>query len=716
MVISMRQEKYYEAYLDDYDKVIVFMSRNSYEGVSNKFYLKDDQGHLFDLHIQSIETTQNNYNKYTLALYDPIEIGVEYQVMHQHARGVVLEYSGIVKTERFDEQFFYDGNDLGYTYDRDQTAFALWAPTASRVKLEVCKNNRLYTYEMKRTDKGVYRYTILENLENATYVYLVRVNGVWRESIDPYGTASIENSRRSAVVDLDKIRVRDVPLLKMTSACDAIIYETSVRDFTMQKGIGVTMPGKFRGFVEENEITKQQCSGFSYLKTLGITHIQLMPVTDFGSVDENYPLMHYNWGYDPVQYRVLEGSFSTEPANPYGRMFELTKLIEECHKQGIRVNLDVVFNHVYDKETHAFENTVPNYYFQMNENGDFSNGTYCGNDVDSRRNMCHKYIVDACTYLVRTYHIDGFRFDLMGILDVATINAVYEACKALNPDFMVYGEGWDMPSFLDSGKRASISNNAQMPYVAHFSDRFRDVVKGRTNTNEVSVKGYCTGAVYLLDIMKNCLSGSCTNIGMEPMFTHPRNAVNYVECHDNMTSWDKLKECCKEDSKEVRIARAKMLMAAVLLAQGIPFIHSGQEFARSKHGLPNTYEESDEINKLDYLRRNQYQDMVKITKDLIRIRKEHPILRYSMKEDVEQHVSFSDIAQKVLLYKIRDEHDDMVIIFNPTGEYFSYEFEAAYPLLYYNGASEDILIKKVNIEPYSTIVFSRNDFLKPGIR
>ena len=165
-------------------------------------------------------------------------------------------------------------------------------------------------------------------------------------------------------------------------------------------------------------------------------------------------------------------------------MFGLTKLVEDCHKQGIRVNLDVVFNHVYDKDTHAFENTVPNYYFQMNENGDFSNGTYCGNDVDSSRKMCHKYIVDACTYLVRTYHIDGVRFDLMGILDVATINAVYEACTALNPDFMVYGEGWDMPSFLDSRKRASISNNAQMPYVAHFSDRFRDVVKGRTNTNE----------------------------------------------------------------------------------------------------------------------------------------------------------------------------------------------------------------------------------------
>lgn len=707
----MRQEKYYEAYLDDYDKIIVFMSRNSYEGASNKFYLKDEQGHLFDLHIQSIETTQNNYNKYTLALYDTIQIGVEYYVVHQHARSTVLEYSGIVKTERFDEQFYYDGDDLGYTYQDDQTAFALWAPTASRVKLEISKNNHIQTYEMQRTDKGVFRYTILDNLENATYIYLVRVNGEWRQTLDPYGVASIENSRRSAVVDLSKIRVKDTPLPDMESACDAIIYEASVRDFTIQNGIGVTFPGKFNGFVEENETTKEKETGFSYLKTLGITHVQLMPVMDFGSVDENYPRLHYNWGYDPVQYRVLEGSYSSEPSNPYARIFGFIKLVEDCHANGIRVNLDVVFNHVYDKNTHAFENTVPNYYFQMNQNGDFSNGSYCGNDLDSTRKMCHKYIVDACTFLVRTYHIDGFRFDLMGILDVDTINEVYEACTAIHPDFMVYGEGWDMPSFLDYRRRASIMNNAKMPDVAHFSDRFRDVVKGRTSTNEVSVKGYCTGSTYLIDIMKNCLAASCVHVGMDPLFQHPRNVVNYVECHDNMTSWDKLKECCKEDNKEVRIERAKMLMAAVLLAQGIPFIHSGQEFARSKHGLPNTYEESDDINKIDYQRKNQYKEIVDITKDLIQIRKKHKILRYSTREEVEQHVSFEDIEQKVLLYKIKDEHDDMVVIFNPTGEVFTYEFQEAYPLIYYNGKSEDILIKKVNISPYSTIIFSRNDLL-----
>lgn len=703
----MRQQKYYEAYLDDYDKVIVFMSRNSYDGVSNKFYLKNTRGKVNELHIQTIETTQNNYNKYTLRLYEPIVVGDEYYVEHQHARQTILEYSGIVKTERFDEEFYYEASDLGYTYTEAQTSFALWAPSAARVKVEIKKNDVLYTYEMQRTQRGVFRYSVLENLENATYVYFVRVNGVWNETIDPYGIASIENARRSAVVDINKVQCKQYPLPPMNSYCDAIIYEASIRDFTMQSGIGVEHAGKFLGFIEENDKTKERNTGFHYLKNLGITHLQVMPVIDFGSVDEVYPLMHYNWGYDPVQYRTLEGSFSEEPANPYARMMEFSKLMEECHKAGIRVNLDVVFNHVYDMEESSFHKVVPNYYFQMNEHGDFSNGTYCGNDVDSLRKMCRKYIIDACEFLVKMYHIDGLRFDLMGILDVDTINEIQQRCIGLNPDFMIYGEGWDMPSFLEQRKRASIGNNAHMPFIGHFSDRFRDVVKGRTSTNEVNIKGYCTGAVYLIDIMKNCLSASCTQQGMEALFAQPINVVNYVECHDNMTSWDKLKECCKEDSKEVRIAKHKMLIAAVMVSQGIAFLHSGQEFARSKHGLANTYEEIDEINKIDYSRRNQYQDVVDATKDLIQIRKTHPALRYATKEEIERYVTFEDIERKVLLYKIKDEQEDIVVIFNPTGENFTYEFPKAYPLLYNNGKSEDILIKKVNITPYSTIIFAR---------
>lgn len=704
----MRQHTYYEAYLDDFDKVIVYLSRNSYDGTSNKFYLTDDRGQIIDLQIQSIESTQNNYNKYTLSLYEPIEIGNEYYVVHQHARSTVLEYSAIVKTKRFDDMFFYNGNDLGCTYGKDQTSFALWAPTASKVKIEIEKHGVTHTFEMIRSDRGVFRLSLLENLENATYVYFVRVNGVWQQSIDPYGIACIENSRRSAVIDPDKIRLKDYPLSPMKHMTDAIIYEVSVRDFTIQNGIGVTMPGKYRGFVEENEITRQLQTGFSYLKSLGITHVQLMPVLDFGSVNELYPLMHYNWGYDPVQYRCLEGSLSTDPTNPYGRIFGFLQLIEECHKHDIRVNLDVVFNHVYDKETSCFEKTVPNYFFQMNANGDFSNGTWCGNDIDSTRKMCQKYIVDTCEWLTKIYHIDGLRFDLMGILDIDTINKVYQVCSGINHDFMVYGEGWDMPSFLDYRERASIRNNALMPYVGHFSDRFRDVVKGRTDANEVSVKGYCTGALYLIDIMKNCLCGSCNDIGVEKMFQHPRNAINYVECHDNMTSWDKVKECCKEDNREVRIKRQEMMIAAVLLGQGVPFLHCGQEFARTKHGKHNTYEESDEINKVNYTRRDQYQEIVDCTKELIKIRKAHPSFRYSSAQEVEQFVSFDTIDQKVLLYKVKDENEELIAIFNPTSESFRYDFPQAYHLLYQDGKTEDILIRSVNIQPYSTMIFQQN--------
>lgn len=704
---DMRQQTYYEAYLDDYDKVIVYLSRNSYDGVSNRFYLTNKWGQILELHIQSIEPTPSNFNKFTLSLYEDIEIGTEYYVVHQHARRAVLQYCGIVKTQRFDEQFFYDGDDLGVSLDNNQTTFALWAPTASEVKVEICKNEVKHTIDLLRGEKGVWRLSILENLENATYVYLVKVNGKWEETIDPYGASSIENSLRSAIIDTKKIKLQDFPLTPMKSACDAILYEASVRDFTIQSGIGVTRAGQFKGFVEENEKTKELHTGFSYLKELGVTHVQLMPVLDFGSVDELYPLMHYNWGYDPVQYRTLEGSFSVDPNNPYSRVFGFLQLVEECHKHDIRVNLDVVFNHVYDKENSAFEKTVPNYYFQMNSNGDFSNGTYCGNDIDSKRLMCSKYIVDTCAWLTKTYHIDGLRFDLMGILDIDTLNEVYRVCSGINPDFMVYGEGWDMPSFLDYRERASIRNQAAMPYIGHFSDRFRDVIKGRTDANEVNVKGYCTGAIYLIDIMKNCLCGSCNDIGVEKMFVNPRNAVNYVECHDNMTSWDKVRECCKEDDREVRIKRQEMMIAAVLLGQGIPFLHSGQEFARTKHGKHNTYEESDEINKIDYIRRNRYQKIVDCTKALITIRKSYRCFRYSTAQEVASHVSFDSIDQKVLLYKLKDEEEDMIVIFNPTGEYFTYTFDAAYQLLYQDGKSEDILIQTVNIQPYSTMVFKR---------
>lgn len=708
----MRQRKDFEAYMDDFNKIVVYISVNSYGGTSNLFMLRDNDGSLYKLRIQSVETINHNYSKYVLSLEDDIQIGNEYYVLHQHARATILNYGAVLKTDKFDEIFYYDGDDLGYQFTPQETKFALWAPTAYRVKLEVYKNGEALTYEMKRTEKGVFRTVVSGNLENATYVYLVRVNGQWLETLDPYACASIENSKRSAIIDLSKIKVKDYELAPMKSMCDAIIYETSVRDFTIEPHSGCTLPGTFRGFVQENAFTKANNTGFTYLKTLGITHVQLLPVFDFGSVDENYPRMFYNWGYDPVQYRVLEGSYCLDPNNPYARIFAFIELVERCHKEGIRVNLDVVFNHVYDKENHFFDKTVPNYYFQMNGNGSFSNGTWCGNDVDSKRKMCRKYIVDACKFIVKTFHIDGFRFDLMGILDVDTINEVARVCRQINPDFMIYGEGWDMPSYLDYNQRASIQNNWKMPNIAHFSDRFRDVAKGRTDKNEVNSKGYCTGAVYLIEIMKNCLSGSCTNVGDSILFAKPEHCVNYVECHDNMTSWDKIRECCKEDSKEVQIKKHKILVAATLLAQGIPFIHSGQEFCRTKFKLHNTYESSDEINKVDYVRRNQYQDVVACTKDLIQIRKAHPCLRYSEKEDVEKNVHFDTIQNKALIYYAEDQDEELTMIFNPTNDMFGYQPPHLSTLIYEDKAVDACKVSHVNIQPYSVVILKYDKQLK----
>lgn len=700
----MRQRDYYEAYLDDYHKVIVYLSRNSYDGLSNHFYVKDDAGYRMELKIQSVEQTSANYNKYTLWWEDGPQIGNEYYVVHQHARATILQYNYIVKTDAFDEEFFYEKNDLGVTYQRDLTSFALWAPTANRVKLEIEKQNVRYTYEMRRDEKGVFRYKILDTLENATYIYYVRVNGKWEETIDPYGVASIGDAKRSAIIDLNRLQMKHYPLPPMKSACDAIIYETSVRDFTVQHDIGVEDNATFLGFTQENEVTKAKHTGFSYLKELGITHVQLMPVFDFGSVDEHFQRMHYNWGYDPVQYRCLEGSYAKDPENPYSRIFEFLHLVETCHANGIRVVLDVVFNHVYDMEKNALQKTVPNYYFQMNEDGSFSNGSFCGNDIDTTRKMSSKYFVDTCRFICEYYGIDGFRFDLMGILDMKTVQDIYAVGKSINPDFMVYGEGWDMPSFLPQDKRASMFNTWHMPEIAHFSDRFRDVVKGKTSPYDVAVKGYCSGATYLIDTMKNCLCGSCVDYFDSRMFLNPINVVNYVECHDNMTSWDKLKECCKEETREVRILRQEMLIAAILLAQGIPFLHSGQEFARTKFGLHNTYEESDEINKIDYDRRDRYQNIVDHTKALIAIRKKYACLRYQTAENIMKYVSFEEIDHKVLIYKIKDEQHDMVIIFNPTQESFKYDLKDGYDVLYYNGPEHDLKVQYVDVSPISIII------------
>lgn len=701
----MRQLKQFEAYLDDFNTIVIYLSKQSYDGVSRIFYLQNAKGELEELTIQTVELTSKNYNKYTCKCEKEVEIGKSYHVYHEFARRCVLQLGYVVKQPLFDEKYAYNGNDLGAHYTKEETTFKLWAPTAVQVNLNIDAQS----YPMERKEKGVYEITIHQDLEKKSYQYFLLIDGEWKASEDPYGKSSLANSSYSVVINENRFKDEKIQLPTLNSYTDAIIYEMNVRDFTAQNTKNDFKHAKqFLGVVEENENTIKRNIGFTYLKDLGITHVQLMPVLDFASVDENYPSVFYNWGYDPAQFMTFEGSFCSNPDDPYARIIEFKEMVKKLHEAGIRVILDVVFNHVFELDHMCLQKVVPNYFFQMNKKGHYSNGSWCGNDYDSTTYMGRKYILDCCKCLVDMYHVDGFRFDLMGILDIDTMNEVYQECSKIEPSIMIYGEGWNMPSYLQTEQRATIINNHKMPHIAHFSDRFRDIVKGKTSIEEVYQKGYCSGDASYIHLMKDVMSASVCNEFNYSYFVEPTNSINYVECHDNQTCWDKLKECCKEDQRENRMMRQKMCIAAVLFAQGIPFLHSGQEFARTKYGKPNTYNAKDDINWLNWDRKETYKSIVEYTKDCIAFRKEHACLRYSTTKEIKEHVSFDEIENTCLLYHIKDELEELSIIFNPTTNEYQYKVDVKQEVIFYNGKTKgEIVEHSIQIQPLSVLVLKK---------
>jgi pullulanase len=695
----MRMKEPYEAYFDNYNLINVYMAKTFFGGQSRIFHLKDTKDRIIPLSIQNQSDLYNGYTHYSLTINGTLEIGEEYLLFDEHCKTCVVKYSHIVKTNAFAQEFRYEKDDLGVTYKKAFSTFKLWAPTAYEINLVYYLRGIKYVETMERQQNGVFIRTVYKDLDEAKYTFIVRVNGEYKEIVDPYTFFSGPNSEYSVVVDLKSLNLPNrIDLPRMNSECDAIIYEASIRDLTSQPDIGVTHPKKFVGFTEENEITKEKNTGFSYIRSLGITHIQLMPVFDFGSVDEIYTNIFYNWGYDPMQYRCLEGSYSLDPKNAKLRVEEFANLVANCHKAGLKVNVDLVFNHVYQKETFALENLVPDYYFLMNRDGEYSNGSFCGNDIDTQPYMARKYFLNTCKQIIQLYDVDGFRFDLMGILDLNLMNEISRECKKIKPDFMIYGEGWDMPSFVAQDLRASIQNQEKMPLIGHFSDRFRETVRG--SNADANRKGFSSGQQDLFYETQCCLAASC----LDHVFDSPTKVINYVECHDNGTLWDKNRSCCHGESNEVREKRQTLANAMVLLAQGVPFIHCGQEFGRTKHNLDNTYNRSDNYNRVDYERRNHHMNIVEDTKALIKIRKEHACFRLSSTEGIENGVRFNSILDKVLVYECQLEQDHCIVFFNPSEEYYDYHLNDNVHVIFDNGIRNDEFTYDVQIAPYSVVV------------
>jgi pullulanase len=492
---------------------------------------------------------------------------------------------------------------------------------------------------------------------------------------------------------------------------EAIIYELHIRDFSISETSGIVNKGKFLGLTEKNtQNASGRKTGLDYLIDLGITHIQILPMFDYATVDEaNLTEPQYNWGYDPLNYNVPEGSYSTDPFDPFNRIFELKQMIRTLHDNGLRVIMDVVYNHVYDPKDQALERTVPGYFYRYNADGSLANGTGVGNDTASERHMMRKYIIDSVKYWAKEYHLDGFRFDLMGIHDSVTMNAIREALDKIDPSIIIIGEGWEMSTPLPEDLKASQRNAQAMPRIAHFNDSIRIALKGSDFGDEKD-RGFISGKNYLEDLLLRNIKGAM-HLSSHSSYVDPEQVIQYVEAHDNLTLYDKLLRSNPDDSEEVRIKRHTLATSIVLLSQGVPFIHGGQEFLRTKAGVANSYQSPDEINQFEWERVTTFQESVAYVKGLIALRKSEYLFRLHTIEEIEAHFTILSENFNIVAFSLTNSEKKYIVIFNGNRSDTIFRIQKGkYAILvednqvFLESMPEAVLMEKILVKAHTTSV------------
>ena len=610
--------------------------------------------------------------------------------------------SNTYSSEAFEAEYTYGGDDLGATWTKDSTAFRVWAPTADSVTVNLYTSGTAGTddlieqLEMTPDVNGTWVVAKEGNLNGVYYTYLVTVDGVTNEACDPYARTTGVNGQRAMVIDLDSTDPEgwenDVDPHYDDTITDAIIYELHVRDLSSDASSGIENTGKFLGLIESGTTNSQGIStGLDYIKELGITHLHLLPSYDYASVDETDPDAAFNWGYDPVNYNVPEGSYATDPYNGEVRVAEMKQMIKGLHDNGISVIMDVVYNHVSNAETFCFNLIVPGYFSRISDDGVYSNGSLCGNDTASERSMVRKYIVDSVKYWADEYHIDGFRFDLAGLIDVDTINEVIAEVHETHPNVIFYGEGWTMNTYptKENVTMTTQANSQEVPEFAFFSDTVRDTLRGQ-NSN-ASKTGYVAGAGGYTSAVRDTFLGKAT------WCKSPTQTVNYASCHDGYTLYDRLTLSTADATEEDRIRMNNLAAAIYMTSQGVPFIHAGEEILRSKPleegGYEhNSYNCSDAVNsiKWDDLNSETYQDVYNYYKGLIAFRKAHPALRMTSAEEVEEKITtiggvdFNVVALHVAA-GANGEENEIVAIFNPRTEATTVTLPEGQWTIYVNG-------------------------------
>lgn len=619
---------------------------------------------------------------YAIKLKGKLDLAQKYQVVYEGEEFSVT-MPDWYSTDEFEAQYTYTGNDLGSTWTKEATSFRLWAPTADAVKVLIygsgssTSTNLLETVEMTADVNGTWVAKVDGDWNGKFYVYEVTIDGQKTEACDPYAKSTGVNGDRAMIIDLDSTDPEGWDKDKNPNADltinDAVIYELHIRDLGTDESSGIKNVGKFLSLTEHGTKTPGGVkTGIDHIKDMGITHLHILPMYDYGSVNEMDSKPQFNWGYDPKNYNVPEGSYATDAFDGSVRVNEAKQMVQSLHNDGISVIMDVVYNHVYDAGSFCFNKIVPGYFSRINPNGSYSNGSGCGNDTASERAMVKKYIVDSVVYWADEYHIDGFRFDLVGLIDTITINEIMEEVHKIRPDVIFYGEGWTMSTDVtkDGYDMTTQTNSQKVPGFSFFNDTIRDALKG--SVFEETGKGYVQGAIGHADTIEQCF------YGLARWCKTPAQTINYASCHDNNTLWDRLQASRKDASKEDLIKMNNLTAAIYMLSQGTPFIHAGEEMLRTKVNEDgsfnhNSYNSSDEVNSIKWstLEDATYMDVVNYYKGLIAFRQAHGALRMTTAEDVAAHITSmenlpNEVNGFIITGGINEETADAIcVIFNP---------------------------------------------------
>lgn len=579
-------------------------------------------------------------------------------------------------SQEFEEKYTYSGS-LGTFWTPEKTAFRLWAPTAETVSIRLYRSGNpgaddlLAQLRMQPDVRGTWTAERFGNLNGIYYTYLVTVDGQTREVCDPYTKAAGVNGCRAMILDMASVNPpqwdTDADPHAGKSITDAVLYELHVRDLSADPNAHIENKGKFLGLTETGTKTRGgHPTGLDHIKALGVTHIHLLPMYDFGFTDESQPHPQYNWGYDPVNYNVPEGSYATDPFHGAVRVAEVKRMVKALHDNGLSVVMDVVYNHVYDAGAFCFNQIVPGYFSRISSDGKYSNGSFCGNDTASERSMVRKYIVDSVCYWADEYHMDGFRFDIASLIDTVTINEIMAAVHRKHPNVIFYGEGWDMKTELTKPdvRLAVQTNSAMVPGFGFFSDTIRDLLRG--TTFESTAPGFVAGAVVPKEALEACF------MGMPSWAAQPDQCVNYASCHDNTTLFDRIALTAPDAPVETRIRMNNLAAAFYMLSQGFPFLQAGEEMLRTKPGKhggfdDNSYRSPDSVNSLKWatLDKPEYQDVLSYYKGLIAFRKAHAALHLSTREDVQRcvHPVYCE-NEHCVAFRIDEPEGEIFAVFN----------------------------------------------------